>query len=338
MTTTEHIHLPLYTDEETPDLSTTGHYNHAMEIIDTNVGELEAKDAELADDLADERKARVTGDSALDAKLAAETKARADADTALDTAYKAADTALGSRIDNAETEISANSADLTGIKGLTYGADHVQFIENENGSYASPALDEIAEQVSSGLKFINLGTIPADDISDIDVAKSQAIKDNWPNVAVIANNCVYTPSLNAGQDGYVFVSPESYVGDATAPLIKRLQFFANYNQITSSPYDPVRILQPHYSRLPCMATGTDAIALGSGSYAPAANSVALGAGSVASNRGNTVSIGSEDSQRIIENVKDPQLASDAATKNYVDSNTPSDYINANTTWGEIEQP
>lgn len=84
MPTTEHIHLPLYTDEETPDLSPTGHYNHAMEILDANVGELEAKDAELAADIADEREART------------------DADTALDTAYKAADTALGKRID-AET-------------------------------------------------------------------------------------------------------------------------------------------------------------------------------------------------------------------------------------------
>ena len=34
MPTTEHIHLPLYTDEETPDLSSTGHYNVAMEIVD----------------------------------------------------------------------------------------------------------------------------------------------------------------------------------------------------------------------------------------------------------------------------------------------------------------
>lgn len=149
MPTTEHINLPLYTDEETPDLSTTGHYNHAMEIIDANVGELDSKDAELANDLADEREARVSGDNALDAKLAAETQARTDADAALDAAYKAADNALGTRIDNNETEISANSADLTGIKGLTYGSEHVQFIENENGSYTSPALEEIAEQVTA---------------------------------------------------------------------------------------------------------------------------------------------------------------------------------------------
>ena len=111
MPTTEHIHLPIYTDEETPDLSTTGHYNHAMEILDANVGELEEKDAELAENIADEREARIAGDSALDAKLAAETKARTDADTALDTAYKAADTDLSKRID-AETA-AREAADTT---------------------------------------------------------------------------------------------------------------------------------------------------------------------------------------------------------------------------------
>lgn len=40
-------------------------------------------------------------ESEINVKLEAETKARTDADAALDTAYKAADTALGSRIDNA---------------------------------------------------------------------------------------------------------------------------------------------------------------------------------------------------------------------------------------------
>ena len=62
----------------------------------------------------------------------------------------AADTALGVRIDSAETEISANSADLTGIKGLTYGNDHVAFLENNNGEYDSPALQEIEEQIAAG--------------------------------------------------------------------------------------------------------------------------------------------------------------------------------------------
>lgn len=152
MPTTEHIHLPLYTDEETPDLSTTGHYNHAMEIIDANVGELEKKDAELAEGLADERKARTD-----------------------------ADAALGSRIDNAETEISANSADLTGIKGLTYGSEHVNFLESHNGEYTSPALDEIAEQISQGL--IKLSITSTD--TSIGAEALAKLNANWPNVILL---------------------------------------------------------------------------------------------------------------------------------------------------------
>lgn len=135
MPTTEHIHLPLYTDEETPDLSTTGHYNHAMEIIDANVGELEAKDAELAKDIADERDARVAGDAALDGKVSAETAAREAADNAINATLaskadqsalnnevadrKAADTALDTKLaaetkarTDAETEIMDAFSDL----------------------------------------------------------------------------------------------------------------------------------------------------------------------------------------------------------------------------------
>lgn len=181
MPTTEHIHLPLYTDEETPDLSTTGHYNHAMEIIDANVGELEAEDAELAKDIADEREARIAGDSALTVKLAAEAKARTDADTALDTAYKAADTALGSRIDNAETEISANSADLTGIKGLTYGQQHINFLESHNGEYTSPALEEIVEQIAQDMTCIQIPST----LYTLSVDSLAQLLSDWPNVALI---------------------------------------------------------------------------------------------------------------------------------------------------------
>lgn len=120
----------------------------------------------------------------VNAKLAQEVTDRKAADTALDTKitgglnnvtnglttvgnaiskveadYKAADVALGKRIDNAEGEISANSADLTGIKGLTYGGTHVSFIENSNGEYSSPALEEIAEEVDA-LKAVPPYTLP----------------------------------------------------------------------------------------------------------------------------------------------------------------------------------
>lgn len=135
MRSTPYHHYALYEPGASPDLTETGEYNSAIMGIDADMHAEET-----------ERKA---ADAELDTKLAAETKARTDADSALDTAYKAADTALGSRIDNAETEISANSADLTGIKGLTYGEGGQVFLENENGSYSSPALVEIRHEISN---------------------------------------------------------------------------------------------------------------------------------------------------------------------------------------------
>lgn len=255
MPTTEHIHLPLYTDEETPDLSTTGHYNHAMEIIDANVGELEKKDAELAENIADEREARIAGDSALDAKLAAETKARTDADTALDTAYKAADTALGSRIDNAETEISANVGELTGIKGLTYGKHHINFLESHNGEYTSPALEEIAEQIAQGMAYIqipdNLATLGADSLDKL--------RSDWPNVALVEttnisssvgynilvplitheSEYVFSPiSGSYSDDGapYNHFTKISVTGDITRDDMSRSPYWAN---IINKPFSTI---------------------------------------------------------------------------------------------------
>lgn len=137
MRSTPYHHYALYEPDAAPDLTETGEYNSAIMGIDA--------------DMHAEENERKASDIELTAKLAAETKARTDADTALDTAYKAADTALGRRIDSAETEISANSADLIGIKGLTYGTEHAQFLENENGSYTSPALERIAEQIAAGI-------------------------------------------------------------------------------------------------------------------------------------------------------------------------------------------
>ena len=159
MPTTEHILLPLYTNEETPDLSTTGHYNLAMNLIDDAMN--------TQDYTMDEMGKKIDGE--------------------IERA-KAADTALGSRIDNAETEISANSADLTGIKGLTYGAQHVNFIESSNGEYSSPALDEIAEQIAQGMTYIqipdNQATLSADSLGKL--------RSDWPNVALIETTNIST--------------------------------------------------------------------------------------------------------------------------------------------------
>lgn len=135
MRSTPYHHYALYEPDASPDLTETGEYNSAIMGIDAD---MHAEETE-----------RNAADSELTAKIAAETSARTDADTALDAAYKAADAELGSRIDNAEAEISANSADLTGIKGLTYGEGGQVFLENENGSYSSPALVEIRHEISN---------------------------------------------------------------------------------------------------------------------------------------------------------------------------------------------
>lgn len=112
-----------------------------------------------------------------------------DADLhAEETERKDADTALGSRIGNAETEISANSADLTGIKGLTYGKHHINFLESHNGEYTSPALKEIAEQIAQGMTYIqipdNLVTLSADSLGKL--------RSDWPNVALIETTNIYS--------------------------------------------------------------------------------------------------------------------------------------------------
>ena len=137
------------------------------------VTDRKAADTALGGRIDAEATAREGADTALGGRIDAEAVAREGADTALgcriDTERadreaitgdivkqlakekadrESADTALGSRIDNAETEISANSADLTGIKSLTYGDAHIAFLENNNGEYDSPALQEIAEQIA----------------------------------------------------------------------------------------------------------------------------------------------------------------------------------------------
>ncbi len=142
MRSTPYHHYALYEPDAAPDLTETGEYNSAIMGIDADLHaeetERKAADESLGRDIEQESQVRESEDAKLSAAIAAERSERTSADTA-----------LGGRIDNAETEISANSADLTGIKGLTYGSGHVQFIENENGSYSSPALEEIAEQVTA---------------------------------------------------------------------------------------------------------------------------------------------------------------------------------------------
>lgn len=59
MPSTDRLKLPLYTDEETPDISTSGHYNESMRLVDAEAAKLEAADAAIKSDI-DTEVARAT--------------------------------------------------------------------------------------------------------------------------------------------------------------------------------------------------------------------------------------------------------------------------------------
>lgn len=246
MAETPYNHYALYEPDASPDLTATGEYNRAIMGIDSDMHAEETErayaDKQLSDrittlgnqEIADvrdlnakilaEEMNRVSADSGLATDIDNEKKARTNYDALIEREYKAADTALGKRIDNAEVEISANSADLTGIKSLTYGNEHVQFLENDNGSYSSPALDEIAEQIdvlaSSGAHVIDARTSTnyADMLNEAN--------EHWPNVILItkAGRATFTKgyayrlfAVNANVAQFVSILPQP--SDADEQLI-----------------------------------------------------------------------------------------------------------------------
>lgn len=227
MAETPYNHYALYEPDASPDLTATGEYNSAVMAIDSDMHAEETErayaDKQLSDrittlgnqEIADvrdlnakilaEEMNRVSADSGLATDIDNEKKARTNYDALIEREYKAADTALGKRIDNAEVEISANSADLTGIKSLTYGNEHVQFLENDNGSYSSPALDEIAEQMTQRMTVIQ---IPVG-ATTIDTANLNKLSSDWPNVALLETGTdplangpipIYFPYAKDGSD------------------------------------------------------------------------------------------------------------------------------------------
>lgn len=214
----------LYEPDASPDLTETGEYNSAIMAIDADMHDEEQArieaDTALNVALANETAARTAADAketndrkaadaaietaykaadtALGKRIDNETAARSAADTAIETAYKAADTALGKRVDNAEAEISANSADLTGIKGLTYGEEHVNFIEESNGEYSSPALEEINEQMKAGTVCI----VKNDTDTELTIAELATIDNAFPAVSIAV---IYAPSSHGTSHTIVFM-------------------------------------------------------------------------------------------------------------------------------------
>ena len=207
----------LYEPDASPDLTGSGEYNTALMAVDA--------------DMHDEEQARIDADTALNIAIANEMAQRRAADATLDTAYKAADTALGKRIDNAEVEISANSADLTGIKGLTYGEQHINFLENSNGEYSSPALEEIAEQMAHGFVIMQLSEFgeltpnnsrPYSATGDGNAAAYTKLQQAWPNVVVVSGMTpwwggMYTPA-GYTQAGYTLTKSTITNSTRTVPV------------------------------------------------------------------------------------------------------------------------
>ena len=149
--------------------------------IDTVAGNLAAETARAtkAEDAATTDRAAIRAefedaDNAEATRAKAAEKANADAVANEAKARDAADAALGKRIDDAAAETGANGADIAGIKSLTYGGKHAQFVKSEDGSYSSPALDEIAAQIESGALFV----------AEYGVTTFAEIAQHVPNVVV----------------------------------------------------------------------------------------------------------------------------------------------------------
>lgn len=210
----------LYEPDASPDLTESGEYNTALMAVDA--------------DMHDEEQSRIEGDTALNIAIANETAQRT-----------AADTALGKRIDNAEVEISANSADLTGIKGLTYGDTHVNFLENSNGEYSSPALDEIAEQITQRMTCVQIPSTA----TTVDTAALDRLTSDWPNVVLIetgtdpltsgTRNTTQLP-LRKDDSTYWFIPSTGNYSDEGEPYAKGLRIEKTGNvsrfNINNNPY------------------------------------------------------------------------------------------------------
>ena len=192
MSETPYNHYALYEPDAAPDLTATGEYNSAVMAIDA--------------DIHDEETERKAADANLKAAIDAEAATRHDEDDRLDKAIAA----VGRRVDNAEVEISSNSADLTGIKGLTYGEQHVRFVENSDGEYSSPALEEIAKQIGQGFSVLEI----TNTTTSIGTDALARLKASWPKITVritagpAANNTEQVMLPVAYLAGaYTFISP-----------------------------------------------------------------------------------------------------------------------------------
>lgn len=152
MGATINYNFPIYDDDWPPDLTSTGAEAQAIIDIDTELKKQETQESEDASRLnqliQDERTERTDADTTLQTTINKETEER-----------KAADSELKSSVENVENELTGVSADVTGVFGLTYGDDNVNFIEKAGDAYSSPALIEIQHQITDASAAPAWGTV-----------------------------------------------------------------------------------------------------------------------------------------------------------------------------------
>ena len=233
MRDTPYRHYQLYEPDASPDLTETGEYNSAVMAIDADMHtEEQARtdaDTALGQRIDTEASDRKAADTALGQRIDTEVSDRKSADTALgqriDTEAsdrKSADTALGKRIDNAEAEISANSADLTGIKGLTYGSDAVHLVEESNGAYSSPALTEIEHDISDAKQWGNIEGKPFTQLGS-----SMKSENGYLDVKQVGWDKVSDKPFNAIGNGLAVADGQVSVVPATAVQLGGVSIASN---------------------------------------------------------------------------------------------------------------
>lgn len=236
----------LYEPDASPDLTESGEYNTALMAVDADMHDEEQAriegDTALNIAIANEMAQRKAADVALNGRVDTETAERKAADAALDTAYKAADAALGKRIDNAEAEISANSADLTGIKGLTYGEQHVNFVENSNGEYSSPAFEEIKHEISDATLKVFVSTA-APNVSDPTLTYDM-VKDVFKHSIVIANGLYLHPFWTNQQNRVIYTGNRENTSGHVFISIKTTgaeygEVFPKWQEVTNKPFSAI---------------------------------------------------------------------------------------------------
>ena len=204
----------LYEPDASPDLTESGEYNTALMAVDA--------------DMHGEEQARIDADTALNIAIANEMAQR-----------RAADDALNKRIDTAETEISANSADLTGIKSLTYGDEHVQFLEHDNGSYSSPALDEIKHEISDSTLKVFMCTATgtrADTNLTFDI-----VQGVFANSVVIANEMYLFPFWTDNKSKAIYTGSRENTSGHCAAIVTMdgttvAEHLTTWDEIVNKPF------------------------------------------------------------------------------------------------------